>query len=98
MTFRTLTLAAVAALVTGTASAQMINPGDVQLSLKAGVEPGVYSTSQLVRLLEAQRENRTAEIDFILREANETATRMSTAMPAGESTDSFGSGINSMNY
>ncbi len=98
MTIRTFICAAAAALVAGTAGAETIDPGDIQLALKAGVEPGVYSTSELNRLLEAQQENRTGQIDFILRKTNEVATRMATGMPSGKPTASFGSNIHSDKY
>lgn len=98
MTIRTFSLGAVTALIAGTAGAQSINPGDVQLALKAGVEPGAYSTSQLFRLLEAQRENRTGQINFILRDDNDMVTQMSDSMPAREPTASFGSNINADMY
>ena len=98
MTIRTLTLAAVAALVAGAAGAQSINPGDVQLALTAGVEPGAYSRSDLTRLLDAQRENRTGQINFILRGENDVATRMSVSMPAGKPTASFGTNVHSDMY
>lgn len=98
MTIRTFTIAAVAVLVAGAASAQSINPGDVQLALKAGVEPGAYSTSDLTRLLEAQRENRTGQINFILRGDNDIATRMSISMPASKPTASFGTNVHSNMY
>lgn len=98
MTIRTLTLAAVTALVAGAAGAQAVNPGDIQLALKAGVQPGAYSTAQLIRLLDAQHENQTARIDFILRETNDAATRMDVSMPADRSTATFGSNVNSENH
>jgi len=71
MSIRILALAAAAVITAGSASAQSVSAGDVQLALKAGVEPGAYSTSQLIRLIDAQRENRTGQINFILNERDE---------------------------
>ncbi|MGB5559223.1 MAG: hypothetical protein WBN04_14575 [Paracoccaceae bacterium] len=95
MSIRILALAAASALVAGTASAQTASPGDLQLALQAGVQPGAYSTSQLIRLLEAQRDNETNRINFILNERDDMTTRLSTDMPAAQPTPSFGTGVNS---
>lgn len=49
-------------LTTGAAIAQEVNPGVAQLEAQAGVETGVYSQAQLIRLLEA-RENNDTDIE-----------------------------------
>ena len=101
MTNRILTLATaaiVAAVAAGSASAQPVNAGDVQLALQAGVEPGAYSTSQLSRIIEAQSENRTNQVSYVLNEADEGATYMSTSSVPSNPTPTFGTGVNSDNY
>ena len=101
MSIRSFTLAAATAFVATASAAQLASAGDAQLALKVGVEPGAYSTSQLIRLLEAQRDNDTNRVNFILNQRDETATR-SYSVPFGsapsESTSTFGTGVNSDKY
>ncbi len=75
MSIRIITAAAAIAMIAGTAGAQSVNLGDAQLARSAGVEPGVYSTSQLTQIIEAQEENDPWTVAFIKRQANDTATR-----------------------
>ncbi len=42
-----------------------LSAGDEQLSRIAGVEPGLYSTSELIRLIDAQRDNDGEQVKFI---------------------------------
>jgi hypothetical protein len=71
--FTTVTL--VAALAAGAVSAQSISPGMAQLAASAGVSPEGFTQPQLVRLLEAQRENDRQTIDFILSQRGSDLTR-----------------------
>jgi hypothetical protein len=70
-----LTSALIAATLSGAAFAASavpgINPGDVQLALSAGVEPGAYSRSELLNILEAKRNNEDA--GYFLSGANRTS-------------------------
>ena len=72
----TLTIAAVAtALTAGIASAQSVSPGVAQLAASAGVSPTAYTQSQLIRLIEAQRNNDQQAIDFIMGQAGADVSR-----------------------
>ena len=96
MKLRILTLAAVTALA-GTIGAQAANPGNTQLALKAGVEPGTYTTSQLVRLIQAQQTNGDGRVEFILNQTNEMPTRGDTFSSPARPTATFGTGVHSEN-
>ena len=101
MTNRIASLAAaalVAAVAAGSASAQPVNAGDVQLALQAGVEPGAYTTAQLSRIIELQSENRTNQVNFILNETKYGSTSLSTSSAPSNPTPTFGTGVNSDNY
>lgn len=68
-------LAVVAALTGGAAIAQTVSPGSAQLALSAGVEPGQFSDAQLIRLIDAQRNNDREEINFILSQRGADVSR-----------------------
>lgn len=72
---RTLMISAAAlALTAGIAAA---NPGVDQLAATAGVAPGALTQAQLIQLVEAQRENDTFTVDFILSQAGGSAVTRS---------------------
>ena len=76
---RNLTLSAlIFAAVSGTALAASpqasLNAGDVQLALSAGVEPGRYSRAELIAIIEAQKENEAATVEYFLSGANRAST------------------------
>ena len=68
-------LALAAALTGGAAIAQSVSPGAVQLANIAGVEPGLYTNAQLIRLIDAQRNDDTNTIRFILSQGTSDVTR-----------------------
>ena len=98
MSIRILALAAVASLVAVSANAQSVSGADVQLALTAGVEPGAYSTNQLSRLIEAESEGRTGQVNFILNQAKDGPTYFSTSSTPSNPTPTFGTGVNAGNY
>jgi len=66
---RTLMMSAAAlALTAGIAAA---NPGTQQLAASAGVSATDYTQAQLIQLLEAQRDNDTARVRFIMAQAGQ---------------------------
>lgn len=65
------TLALATALSAGVASAQSVNPGVAQLAASAGVSPYAFTQSQLIRLVDAQRNNDAEEIAFILSQSSD---------------------------
>ncbi|NGQ89589.1 hypothetical protein G5V65_01670 [Rhodobacter sp. HX-7-19] len=76
--FRNLTASAlILAALTGAASASSaqpgLNAGDVQLALSAGVEPGRYTRTELINILEARQEGETTRLNFYLSGANRTS-------------------------
>lgn len=40
--------------------------GNTQLALEAGVEPGVYTTSEIIQISEARKDNDQTKLDFYL--------------------------------
>jgi len=62
-------------LLTGTAFAQSVSSGDAQLAAIAGVQPGLYSASQMTQLIEARREGDQQTINFILSQSAGDVTR-----------------------
>lgn len=96
MTFRILALAAVTA-VAGTAGAFAADSGNDQLALQAGVEPGVYSTAELSRIIQARQTNGDGRVEFILTGANEMPTRGAYFSAPSEPTSTFGTGVHSEN-
>ncbi|MCU0816831.1 MAG: hypothetical protein MUF74_10300 [Cypionkella sp.] len=71
--FTTVTL--VAALAAGASAAQSVSPGMAQLAASAGVSPEGFTQAQLIRLLDAQRDNDRQTIDFILGQRGSDLTR-----------------------
>lgn len=76
---RNLTISAlILAGISGTALAASpqvgVNAGDVQLALSAGVEPGRYSRTELIAILEARKENEAATVEYYVSGANRAAT------------------------
>jgi hypothetical protein len=73
--FRTLTASALAlATLTGVAAASSAQPGlsagDVQLALSAGVEPGQYSRTEMIKIIEAREDGETTRLNYFLSGAN----------------------------
>ncbi len=62
-------------VVSGAAFAQSVSPGDVQLAASAGVEPGVYTTAQMIQVIEARREGDTTQLAFVLSQPSPVITR-----------------------
>lgn len=79
----TLTTAALA-LTAGLASA---NPGIDQLAAAAGVSADGFTQTQLVQLLDAQRDNDTQRVQFILSQAGAGTVAISNMGPTGASSD-----------
>lgn len=52
--------------VPSTKAGKGVSAGDRQLAAQAGVEPGVYSTTQMMRLLTARSEGQDDTVRFIL--------------------------------
>lgn len=50
-----------------------VSAGDAQLALTAGVEPGRYSRAELIRILDAKRENDAGAVQYYLSGANRTS-------------------------
>lgn len=74
-TFTLSALALAAALTGGAAVAQSVSPGSAQLAYSAGVEPGQFTDAQLIRLINAQRDNDVEEINFILSQRGADVSR-----------------------
>ncbi|MCU0898894.1 MAG: hypothetical protein MUC82_00190 [Cypionkella sp.] len=82
---RILTLSAAAlALTAGLAAA---NPGVDQLAAEAGVAPGVLTQAQLIRLIDAQRDNDDATVRFILSQAGQADVTRSNMGAGSVSSD-----------
>ncbi len=62
-------------LLTSSAFAQSVSQGDAQLAANAGVQPGLYTTNQLIQLIDAQREGDQQTVDFILSQPGGDVTR-----------------------
>ena len=69
--------AAILAAISGAALASSpvpgVSAGDAQLALTAGVEPGRYSRAELIRILDAKRENDAGAVQYYLSGANRTS-------------------------
>lgn len=86
-------LAVLAIVAAAPAFAAGVSAGDAQLARIAGVEPGVYSTAQLIRLDQARQDNDAETVRFILASPEGTlaATRADTsAASLGDSAVSAG--------
>ncbi len=62
-------------LASGAAFAQSVSPADVQLAASAGVEPGVYTTAQMIQIIEARHDGDAAQLAFLLSQSSSVATR-----------------------
>ena len=62
-------------LASGASFAQSVSPGNVQLAASAGVEPGVYTTAQMIQIIEARREGDARQLAFLLSQSSPVATR-----------------------
>lgn len=73
--------ALVAAALSGAANASSAvvatGPGDVQLALAAGVEPGKYTRSELVNILDAQSDGDVSRLAFYLSGENRAQGQVS---------------------
>jgi hypothetical protein len=75
-----------------------VSAGDVQLARIAGVEPGLYSTAELSRLIDAQRNDRSDEVNFILSGENRTAAADASVVTPGEAQIAAFLGVNPAEY
>lgn len=67
-------------MIAASSSGQTVSPGDAQLAALAKVPPGIYSTAQLIQLLDARRENDTNQERYILSQTTTTVvTRSDTS-------------------
>lgn len=71
------TLMISAAAVALSAGVAFANPGIAQLAAEAGVSPNGYTQNQLIQLLDAQRDNDTARVQFIMSQAGQSAVTRS---------------------
>ena len=62
-------------LASGAAFGQSVSPADAQLAASAGVEPGVYTTAQMIQIIEARHEGDAAQLAFLLGQSGPAATR-----------------------
>ena len=62
-------------LASSAAFSQSISPADVQLAARAGVEPGLYTTAQMIQIIEARRDGDMRQVAFVLSQSNSVATR-----------------------
>lgn len=75
-----------------------LSAGDVQLSRLAGVEPGLYSTSELVRLIDAQRDNDSDLVRFITSGADRQSADAASAVSPGKAQLAALLGVNPAEY
>jgi hypothetical protein len=75
-----------------------ISAGETQLALTAGVEPGRFSTNELVRLIAAQRANNQQTIDFILSGTNRVADNPASVVTPAEVQLAAPLGLNPAEY
>ena len=75
-----------------------LSAGDVQLSRIAGVEPGLYSTSELVRLIDAQRDNDSELVRFITSGADRQSADESLVVSPGKAQLAALLGVNPAEY
>lgn len=79
---RILTLSTIALATALSAGVAAANPGIEQLAASAGVSAADFTPDQLIRLVDAQRENDRRTIDFIMGQSKGTVSRSTM----GEST------------
>lgn len=84
MSQKVLSGAFVVMLASGAAIAQSVSPGDVQLAASAGVEPGVYTTAQMIQIAEARREGDTTQLAFVRSQLSTVTTpaNLTAAIPS----------------
>jgi hypothetical protein len=71
-------------LASGAALGQSVSPGAAQLAASAGVTPGVYTTAQMVQIIDARHDHDTTRLAYLLNQTIPVATRASftAAIPA----------------
>ncbi len=75
----TLAIAALSGVANASSPAVATGPGDVQLALSAGVEPGQFTRSELLNILDARSENDTTKLNFYLTGENRVQGQPSSA-------------------
>ena len=76
----------------------MPEDGNAQLAAQVGVEPGVYTTNELTRLLKAQQDNDLAAIDFIMAGGDRDMMEARSEVTAGEEQLAAELGVNPAYY
>lgn len=71
---------------------------DAQLAATAGVEPGVYTTNELKRLIEAKRNNDTQTINFILSGESRADANPASVVTPGQAQMAAVLGVDPSNY
>lgn len=71
---------------------------DAQLAAAAGVEPGVYTTNELQRLIEAKRNNENEEAAFILSGQNRADSNASGVVTPGQAQIAAILGVDASEY
>lgn len=72
--------------------------GGGQLALTAGVEPGRFTTNELIRLIAAQRDNDQQTIDFILSGSNRAPANPASVVTPAEAHLAAQLGVNPADY
>lgn len=70
--------------------------GSAQLALEAGVEPGRFTTAELLELINAKRENDSTRVNFILSGANRQG--VSSDVTPGKVQLAATAGVNAADY
>lgn len=76
----------------------LTNPGLLQLSAQAGVEPGKFTSAELQRLIEARAEGDTTVADFILSGTNRKAPNPAEVVTPGEAALAAAIGVDPAQY
>lgn len=71
---------------------------DAQLAATAGVEPGVYTTNELKRLIEAKRNNDTQTTNFILSGESRAAANPASVVTPGQAQMAAVLGVDASDY
>lgn len=66
----TIAIAALSGAANAASTVVSTGPGDVQLALSAGVQPGQYSRTELLNIIEARKDNDAQALGFYLSGAN----------------------------
>lgn len=66
----TLAIAALSGAANASSTVVAAGPGDVQLALSAGVQPGQYSRAELITILQAKSDGDTNKLNFYLSGTN----------------------------